>query len=585
MSAKRVPSCEPCRLVKLACDHQHPVCSRCIKRGIDSKCEYRKNAFKRIRPQESQRPSPEAMQSSPADHFQSRCTAAQSTSSSTPQSLHQSDIGQSVVLSQLKLYPSPGFQGPSSLASMLDNLGRRGLPPPPGSEHAGLSNEEASRMDALSMNRLSMIEDGVSILDMLLAVMVDDFLDRVFTAWKGCGLESHLGSFLVSSFVDTMSQEINLLQSSHSWRANLFALSQRIFDRGSQPVELDTSTTLRDFVNHFTGPSLRWETVGVILTLIGIAAAETRAPNAICNSEQERQILRMNMVNCANKCASFCESFDMSNDVQIIFLYQNFLLQSVFYGDQSFKTWHAFNDAANALLAAGLHQKPQDAPNVPFFLLEMRKRIFVRFYSTDITMATFLGRPPRISKRFCTVDLPSDLNETVLSLRGPALETELQKLNADGWNTTGQIHSGTVQRWAMTTSMIREDVLELLLGHGKADVVQVTSALRERLMEAWAYLPSRMVVSSLNVWKERTDREEAECLHLIRLYYLHTAFLIEWAAWSQASLEPDDLFRSATELLAWVNQALVRRESLPKLGFISLAWRPVSGAAIFEDLG
>lgn len=89
-------------------------------------------------------------------------------------------------------------------------------------------------------------------------------------------------------------------------------------------------------------------------------------------------------------------------------------------------------------------------------------------------MATFLGRPPRISKRFCTVDLPSDLNEAVLSLRGAALENELQKLNADGWNTTGQINSGTVQRWAMTTSMIREDVLELLLGHGKADVVQVT---------------------------------------------------------------------------------------------------------------
>lgn len=138
-------------------------------------------------------------------------------------------------------------------------------------------------MDALSMNRLAMIEDGVSILDMLLAVMVDNFLDRVFSTWKGCGLESHLGSFLVGSFVDTMSHEINQLQSSNGWRANLFALSQRIFDRGSRPVELDTSTTLRDFVGHFTGPSLRWETVGVILTLIGYGIPTCRPPMArIC---------------------------------------------------------------------------------------------------------------------------------------------------------------------------------------------------------------------------------------------------------------------------------------------------------------
>lgn len=197
----------------------------------------------------------------------------------------------------------------------------------------------------------------------------------------------------------------------------------------------------------------------------------------------------MNMVNCSKKCASFCESFDSLNDVQVIFLYQNFLLQSVFYGDQStdhpfsacsvfmssltvtlgYRTWHAFNDAANALLAAGLHQRAQDGHNLPLFLVEMRKHIFVRLYTTDITIATFLGRPPRLSKKFTTVDYPADIDEAILSGSALDLELELKKPTRDGWSVEGKARSGAVLRWAMITSMIREEILELLLSHATPD--------------------------------------------------------------------------------------------------------------------
>lgn len=66
-----------------------------------------------------------------------------------------------------------------------------------------------------------------------------------------------------------------------------------------------------------------------------IAATELRAPHALYNTEQDRQTLRMNFVHFGNKCAAFCESLDVLNDVHIIFLYQTFQFQSVFYGDQS----------------------------------------------------------------------------------------------------------------------------------------------------------------------------------------------------------------------------------------------------------
>jgi hypothetical protein len=66
-----------------------------------------------------------------------------------------------------------------------------------------------------------------------------------------------------------------------------------------------------------------------------IAVTEARAPNDVFPTEKERQALRVDMIHAANKCASFCETVDTLNDVLIMFLYQIFQLESVFYGDQS----------------------------------------------------------------------------------------------------------------------------------------------------------------------------------------------------------------------------------------------------------
>ncbi|TGO44601.1 hypothetical protein BCON_0490g00020 [Botryotinia convoluta] len=34
------PSCEPCRIGKLACGHEQPYCGRCVKRGLEGRCWY-----------------------------------------------------------------------------------------------------------------------------------------------------------------------------------------------------------------------------------------------------------------------------------------------------------------------------------------------------------------------------------------------------------------------------------------------------------------------------------------------------------------------------------------------------------------
>jgi hypothetical protein len=105
-------------------------------------------------------------------------------------------------------------------------------------------------------------------------------------------------------------------------------------------------------------------------------------------------------------------------------------------------------------------------------LIQLRKRIFARIYGSDISFAVFLGRPPRVSKRFCFTNMPLDLEEDAYDLVGDALEQELSHLDPNGWNTRGTVRKSAVARWSMITSMIKEDTLEVLLGRDLSNVQQ-----------------------------------------------------------------------------------------------------------------
>lgn len=44
---RKIPACEPCRGMKVKCDHGKPSCSRCRENGKAAACAYRPRPFKR----------------------------------------------------------------------------------------------------------------------------------------------------------------------------------------------------------------------------------------------------------------------------------------------------------------------------------------------------------------------------------------------------------------------------------------------------------------------------------------------------------------------------------------------------------
>lgn len=170
----------------------------------------------------------------------------------------------------VNIYPNPGFQGSSSLNSVLDNLREQTtlLREPEPSLSICQNDEGQKAFAGHPMNSASTTE-GAQLLELLVVSSVDDTFGQIFSEWRGNGLESHVSAFLIQPFVDSITEEISRLRRSENRQSDLFAASRHLSENSSREVDIHRSMTLQDFVGRYTGSNLRWETVGVVLTLSG----------------------------------------------------------------------------------------------------------------------------------------------------------------------------------------------------------------------------------------------------------------------------------------------------------------------------
>lgn len=113
------------------------------------------------------------------------------------------------------------------------------------------------------------------------------------------------------------------------------------------------------------------------------------------------------------------------------------------------------------LFALGFHQQEAYA-RLPLFLAEHRRRLVVGSYALDKELATFLGRPPRISWRHLDIDLPLDVEFSDIIGEPQVREAALAKIDSDGWNTE-TISNVSYARVMHKMGPMREFVLEISL--------------------------------------------------------------------------------------------------------------------------
>lgn len=132
-----------------------------------------------------------------------------------------------------------------------------------------------------------------------------------------------------------------------------------------------------------------------------------------------------------------------------------------------------FGEMVSCIHAMGIHRTDPPESSVPFFLSEARKRVFAASYRADKNIATFLGRPPRLTYHYCDVGLPLDIDDDSLVLDRPSLDKVISQLTPDGWGTFNSgLRPATVIRLRYMVAMLREQMVGLSLGRGSAGSTQ-----------------------------------------------------------------------------------------------------------------
>jgi hypothetical protein len=92
-------------------------------------------------------------------------------------------------------------------------------------------------------------------------------------------------------------------------------------------------------------------------------------------------------------------------------------------------------------------------------------RLSACIFWSDKELAIFTGRPPALSHRYYSCDLPLDVNDDVLAAGGEELELAISKLDAEGWNTDGEIYDSTVCRMMALYTLQMDEIIEIFLGN------------------------------------------------------------------------------------------------------------------------
>ena len=125
--------------------------------------------------------------------------------------------------------------------------------------------------------------------------------------------------------------------------------------------------------------------------------------------------------------------------------------------------------------ALGMHRDADQIPKKVTISSEMRRRTYAAVFNVDKIIATFTGRPPMLSHRYSSTPLPLDLSDEQLLSDPETLSKILEKLDASGWNSDGQIYSTTILRARTSFSIVRGEVLDIAL-------CSMTDGIRDRIL-------------------------------------------------------------------------------------------------------
>lgn len=562
-------ACDPCRLRKVACDHQQPVCRRCINRGQEDECVYT-SSLSRKPPSLKQLSSRDPGVAAGATPYTGNSSdnslrAEASTPSRRPGSaegyrpLRRAELRRQAntpihdarkVTSPLE----PSHNTAYSFESPVDHAGRRnqsinrGLasttatpgghllserasPPAKDQEPGYLGYISHSSVLQETENSLSMIQGFQAFLPQLadngLRQNVEELRSHYSPTKEMClvvlrgipapnvgqieankdsplyrdswlrvvglrvlsDLHERFGSYLGLCRVDSQLEEIALFLSENT----------------TKPFQEDEPDSAK-WIGQFTGPNLRWESVGLIFSFIYFLPEDHNMFDYMYDAggKQWSQISRV----CLGLCIDLSRRFASANSLLAQLHMRRSTKESIYTGDASkwkppyrnlsmfpkvqyngdiciismapwltqagYSSWGSGAESVALATFLGLHAESNSPSYEPSLASEHRRLLFAQMFVGEKHAVLFTGRPPRLSHRYAFTPLPLDLRDEDLLQGGDAIKEAVKSLDKNGWNTSGKVYAATFTRARYILSLLRDELIEI--GIGKA-TQKVASAL------------------------------------------------------------------------------------------------------------
>ncbi|CAH0052418.1 unnamed protein product [Clonostachys solani] len=510
----RLQACDPCRRRKMACDHTQPTCSRCEKRGQAAACIYTvtteppsKNRNLRHDRSRSGRnlPVPVTSPSSILDPSPavSQLAAARGQSQS-PASLTRS-FGN-------------GYLGFTSYSAVFDETRQR-LSHIQGTPSAIPSGDaqDSPRGGGLSWTLSS---STIAICQSIIRGLPD--LSKVKIPPASFSANANHGWVRVAAarILKTLQAKISASPSDEE----ILELSKMIHENTMKSVSDDLSNP-NEWIQQFSGPNLRWESIAVLFTLPELFGANGHTAE---NSRMWSQVsFKKVVLECIDHCVHLAMDQTGGNLLLLWVCYRRTFLESITLGDASLHCLRSHADCVSISLFLGLHVEQPTSHYKPTFCSQLKRLLLNRVFVIDKVISAFQGRPPLLSGRYIMTPLPLDISDRHFFSGKGDLDAAVQLLDENGWNTNGEVGLATITRARAELGHNREKILEIALGNGWHVNIDTLLDIKARDLAVLSSFPSGLLYSPKDIDNANFDVDIFYGKILIRVEHLQNMFFIE----------------------------------------------------------
>ncbi|RFU27549.1 hypothetical protein B7463_g8789, partial [Scytalidium lignicola] len=524
-------ACEPCRKGKMACDHAIPFCGRCVRRKMTSTCIYHPAPMTRAKPSSGlelrDRPTGLTRTSESSNTLESH-----SLSENPPKPPSMTGLDQSLGRFSIGIPIAPTISKPTealdankhpesrpsnSSTTTYSTLGssnsedtsfqRSWAYHGPTSIFSVYTEHQAKfQSDLLNVGEyegcLSPLSEFSEPLGSRLELVVKalqnlpskEICERLLATYEIMVYEVTLDEVIMRHCVATLWSTFEAQLKSPRNPDQLVTIARVLFKNEESPLPPAPPDGL-EWINTFTGSNLRLEVLGNLFAFFGSAYLSKQDEDPIFNTAEahghERKQVAWRMKECADLCLKMCECTDTINEFVVALTVELLVLESTCVGDEDYTSRRRHADMITTTIAAGLHRLPDYSSNQITPACEYRKRVFAAVYTMDKMHCSLTGVPPGMTRFYCIVQLPLDLDNDELYLPEHELRVAISKLDNQGWNTAGKFHQITAQRLLMLLASIREEILELSLGVNVSITAERISDMHERCQQIYSSAPEQ----------------------------------------------------------------------------------------------